>query len=262
MTTSQKITGSTLVVLGFFAWLLPQAFLGQESYWTIPGILSPLVLTTVILLLYRISLNHSIFPIKPLYLAREPIVWVSILSLALFAFVSGQIAGLWAFTQFGSNNWELNRELYEIVDPQIMLFSSVFIAPLTEEIVLRGLLYNWLRHYLPAMESIVFSSVIFAFLHGNIVQIIVTLPISFVLSLAYEISRRVWVTYLIHATFNALAYLPGTLFAPFLDPITAVLGLLLFLLLFVYIFIQLPEQGEYLWQTQPDRKHHGTTQTL
>ncbi len=60
------------------------------------------------------------------------------------------------------------------------------IIPIMEEMVFRGLIYRRMRHNVSMIKAMIFSSLIFGFYHGNMVQFIYALFAGLLLSYLYE----------------------------------------------------------------------------
>lgn len=61
-----------------------------------------------------------------------------------------------------------------------------FIAPIAEELIFRGLIYNRAKAYFGHIYAVILSSLIFAFYHGNAVQFIYALVIGLMMAYIYE----------------------------------------------------------------------------
>ncbi|HEY9678524.1 MAG TPA: type II CAAX endopeptidase family protein [Drouetiella sp.] len=82
-------------------------------------------------------------------------------------------------------------------------FSSV-IAPVSEELLLRGLFYSWLRTRFNILVSALISSSVFAIFHFNPNGFLYYLSLGCILCLVYERTRNLWICVVIHALWNTL----------------------------------------------------------
>lgn len=85
-------------------------------------------------------------------------------------------------------------------------FSTVFLAPLAEEILFRGLLYNAVKNAGHPLLAIYGVSLLFGIIHNNLVA---ALPLAFfgvILTMIYEITRNLMTPIIAHALFNFLNY--------------------------------------------------------
>ncbi len=76
-------------------------------------------------------------------------------------------------------------------------------GPIAEEVLFRGVLYNWLRGHWGVAPSVVVSSLIFAAAHLDIVVGTAAFILGLILALAYEASRSLYPNIAIHILNNA-----------------------------------------------------------
>jgi uncharacterized protein len=92
------------------------------------------------------------------------------------------------------------------------LVALVIVAPLTEELLFRGLiLTGFLRRY-GAVRAVIYSSILFALSHLNPYQFPAGLAMGLFLGWLYVRTRTLWPCMLMHAAFNAAVF-----FLPLLD---------------------------------------------
>ena len=91
----------------------------------------------------------------------------------------------------------------------VQIFSLVFMAPLTEELIFRGLVYRRMREILPAGVSVLLAALIFSLYHGNVIQAVFAFPMALILGLLMEKKRSLVFPVLFHAGANLAAVLPG-----------------------------------------------------
>ena len=92
-----------------------------------------------------------------------------------------------------------------IVDFAGLLFLEVIAGPVSEELLLRGLIYRRLRTWSRLTMAVMVSSLIFAFLHWNLSQLIYAFFFGFVLAFLYEGSGTLRDSVLAHSAANLLA---------------------------------------------------------
>lgn len=87
--------------------------------------------------------------------------------------------------------------------PQKIAFTlvAVLVAPVTEEIIFRGVFYRWLRDKVPPMVALLLPALIFASLH-DVSSFLPLVAFAVILSLAYERTGRLLVPIVAHALFN------------------------------------------------------------
>lgn len=84
----------------------------------------------------------------------------------------------------------------------LTVIGTVLCAPITEEIVFRGLVYTRLRRGMPVGIAALFSAVIFGILHGTFLHLVFTIPMGLLLCYVYEKYRSLWAAVFLHMGFN------------------------------------------------------------
>lgn len=87
---------------------------------------------------------------------------------------------------------------------------SILIVPIGEEALMRGFVYPVMRQRFSAPVTIALSACLFALLHGNIVQIILTLPLGIACGCIYEQTHSLMQCIGTHMLFNALTFITHT----------------------------------------------------
>lgn len=91
-------------------------------------------------------------------------------------------------------------------DRVIAMIALVIIAPLTEEIIMRGWLYGKVRSKLKVIPAILLVSVLFGLLHGQWNVAVSTFALSIVLCGLREITGTIWSGVLLHMLSNGIAF--------------------------------------------------------
>lgn len=87
---------------------------------------------------------------------------------------------------------------------------SILVVPIGEEALMRGFVYPVMRQRFSAPVTIALSACLFALLHGNIVQIILTLPLGIACGYMYEQTHSLMQCIGIHMLFNAFTFITHT----------------------------------------------------
>jgi len=93
------------------------------------------------------------------------------------------------------------------VTEALVILTNVFLTPLAEELLFRGVLYQALRRTMPVGSAVVLSALIFAAMHLSVVLFIPFVLMGAVLALVYERSGSLVPTILLHACNNAIVLL-------------------------------------------------------
>jgi len=101
------------------------------------------------------------------------------------------------------------KMVLEASDPALIFslgIAAVVMAPLIEEIVFRGYLYPAMRHFTGKHFAAIFSAIIFGAIHGNVMALLPLCLLGWVMAVAFEKSRSLWVPIAIHAIFNGTQF--------------------------------------------------------
>lgn len=99
----------------------------------------------------------------------------------------------------------------------VIIVCAVFLGPLFEELVCRKWILTRLLPY-GEVPAILFSSVIFGIMHGNLFQILYAVGIGVLFSLIYLRTGRLRYCIILHILANALGSLISTIFLSQMDP--------------------------------------------
>ncbi len=89
----------------------------------------------------------------------------------------------------------------------ILAFATlVIIAPVAEEVVMRGYLYGKLKKYIPLWAAVLVTSALFGIAHGQWNVAIDTFALGIVLCLLREVSGNIWAGILLHMLKNGVAF--------------------------------------------------------
>lgn len=91
-------------------------------------------------------------------------------------------------------------------DRVIAMLALVFIAPIAEELIMRGWLYGKLRSKLKVMAAMILTSLLFAILHGQWNVGVSVFMLSLVLCGLREITGSIWSGVLLHILTNGVAF--------------------------------------------------------
>lgn len=90
---------------------------------------------------------------------------------------------------------------------------TVFIAPIAEEVLMRGIIFGSLRRKNILVAYIV-STLVFVMMHGTLTHIPVTLVFGIFMAFVYDITGRIRYPALLHLLSNGLAIIMGQLKVP------------------------------------------------
>ncbi|MDO5111509.1 MAG: CPBP family intramembrane metalloprotease [Clostridia bacterium] len=86
---------------------------------------------------------------------------------------------------------------------------TVFLAPVMEEVIFRGLVYTRLRQAMPQWIAMLLSALLFGLMHGDPLWIAYAFLLGCVMAFIYEKSGSLWGSILFHGVFNLFgSYVP------------------------------------------------------
>ena len=131
-----------------------------------------------------------------------------------FAFVLGIVLDLLPIPE---SVWEEYAEYSAGISdqsrPLLTFLATVIVAPITEEIFFRGLIYTRLKRGMPTIVAILIASAIFGAMHGAAIWMAYAFVLGIVMTLLYEKFGSILVSMAFHAAFN----LAGSYLVPMLD---------------------------------------------
>ncbi|HEY5893643.1 MAG TPA: type II CAAX endopeptidase family protein [Chthoniobacterales bacterium] len=110
----------------------------------------------------------------------------------------------------GENSQDLVKFFETNPDPAVrwwMAFAAVIVAPVVEELVFRGLIYGVLKRQFGRVVPMLFTSVLFALVHGHLPSFVPLTVLACCLTIGLELSGTLFVPMLMHAIFNATTLL-------------------------------------------------------
>lgn len=139
---------------------------------------------------------------------REPVFWAfAVMGLGI-CWLLGQGVAEMIYRWQGSEGFDAVTASRQGTPLPLLLITALVIAPAGEEALMRGLVYPVMKSHWPVLAAAFVSSAVFALLHGNLVQIALTLPLGILLALVYEASQRLWPVIIMHMAFNGLSIVP------------------------------------------------------
>ncbi len=91
-------------------------------------------------------------------------------------------------------------------DRFIAMLTIVLIAPVAEELIMRGWLYGKIREWLKPISAMLIVSLLFAILHGQLNVALATFVLSIILCTMREITGTIWSGILLHIIVNAISF--------------------------------------------------------
>jgi len=138
---------------------------------------------------------------------KKNIVLFILLGIGCQFFVSGIMGMIQPyFTKTFENYTETIESLFSGKDI-IVLLLLVFVAPVAEELIFRGMILHRANSMMPFLEANLMQAVLFGVYHGNIVQGIYATALGFLLGLVYRKFNTIYAPIFLHMIVNASSLL-------------------------------------------------------
>lgn len=158
-----------------------------------------------------------------------------------FLWLVAQLVSLYIYTSQGDpafDNYQANRQM----NYTLYLTISLVLAPISEELMFRGVFYGILRKSTGIVFALILQLFVFSFVHGTTVHLVPTILLSLFLTVVLELTGDIKYSMLYHGLFNGFSIFLGALIAvpeSWLQPVFLsfifILGLLIgFVLLFMF----------------------------
>lgn len=132
----------------------------------------------------------------------NPFRYIGIILIIIIVSMSSTNIALWVKQSL--NTPSPIQNLMETTPLAVIIAASLIAAPLGEEALVRGFIYPTMRKHLSVPFTIALTACMFALLHGNLVQMVLTLPLGIVLGYLYEQTHDLRVCIGAHMLFNLM----------------------------------------------------------
>lgn len=189
---------------------------------------------------YQLFKKSEIEP-KKLTKKQWLIVGVTIAIIFVLVYFLGQLFGT-AINLMGDKSFKQYQTIAKSV-PGMMTFMALFIAPVSEELIYRGVIYGSFKQHMSVLNAAVFASLVFALMHGTLTHLPGTFALAMLNILVLELTGKFRYPILLHmiynwgATLNLNIALPKVLFS--LPVAGSLYGLLVALLVGGYFYMQI-----------------------
>lgn len=221
------------ILAGFFLYAALAAVVAVLVDPIAASIAAGLGIFTAVLLFRRELLKKLVTDVqdaRTTNLSRAKLVTFAVLTVPI-SWLVGQVAAVQFLGRIGSPGYETAIEAQVAMPAILMVLMVIVIAPVGEEALMRGLFYPLLRRHWPPMAAAFFSTMVFATLHGNMVQLLAVVPLSMLLCFVYEHTQRLREVIVLHAGFNTLSLLIPASFVAEISAWVLIPGVLLVIML-------------------------------
>lgn len=201
--------------------LMTEDFMAYNE-WMLDEVMAVALPITVISNLLTIGLVFLYFLVRKdkfiAYVNFSKVKWSdTLLVMALGVFMNFIVGPLLTFAMeyIPSGVAEQYMELMDaIVGAPILwvILTTSIVAPLFEEILMRGIVFNDFKKAVPLWLAIVIQALMFGLMHMNIIQGTYAFAIGVVFGLVYYRYRSIWVPIAMHFAFNTTSLILDALF--------------------------------------------------
>jgi membrane protease YdiL (CAAX protease family) len=193
----------------------------------IAGAAASNVVVFVLAIVYRWRSTGTPLAPAPQPRARTVSFWLTASAGLALCWFAGQATAEWVYETWGSSGFDAVNSTKLDSPVWLVALTILVLAPVGEEALMRGIAYPALRKHWPPAAAAFVTAMVFSLLHGNLVQIALTVPLGVLLAFVYEASQRLWPVILMHVVFNmAASFVPRELVEG-IAQLPMVLGLLL-----------------------------------
>lgn len=109
---------------------------------------------------------------------------------------------------FVSSAVKYNKNIEELFQHPVIMFIRVcLVAPIVEEVLIRGFVLDSLMNSYTTIIALVISTILFAILHFNFVQTLSAMICGFILGLIYIMTGSLFCCILTHSLYNTISYI-------------------------------------------------------
>jgi CAAX amino terminal protease family. len=176
-------------------------------------VLAVMVSNIVLYVLYKKYLSNRTrkqVDLKEVFSGKNIGIYLGI-SIGCQMFVSGVLTLISPFFQALFAQYEATISSIFISDTIIAGVYVVILAPVVEELMIRGILLNRLRYALPFYAANLIQAAVFGIYHGNVIQGLYAFGIGLILGYIYEKTGTLWASVFVHMLINGSGFLAQAL---------------------------------------------------
>lgn len=173
------------------------------------------IIIYVVFLWYQKRKNQQYLLVRPAHATAFPLglgtafgcLGITTLLIQLF----DMLAKKSPFWQSMMVSYQRSTAALQGIDLLLTMLCVAILVPIAEELLFRGIITEEIRQVAPDWLAILLGGVVFALVHGNLVQILYVLPLGLLLGASYIWTNSIWVPVLIHVVFNLFGSVFGTM---------------------------------------------------
>lgn len=182
--------------------------------------------------------HHKFQKTGEVYITKGLLISVAILF--VFIWLASQLTATVWYAYLGDSGIDRRNDNISQSSSLLYFVLTVIMAPICEEVLMRGIMFRHFRDIMPVPVAAVLSSFVFAVMHGAVVYIFVGVLFGLFVTLVYQMTGSLKAAIATHFVYNLITFFSGYIYLPdfffsvpfviYLD-ITAVAGLVT-----IYVF--------------------------
>ncbi|GEM_PF-3511357 len=162
---------------------------------------------------HKIPVIDAFFPRQEIALPKWLFVAIPIASIALILAIQGTLeqAGLFFWLEQTFNaplnqttiEWLQNNEL-SLATLILLIIQVCLIAPITEEIIFRGIFFKQLENHFGLVIGCLMSAVFFALIHAHLIAFVPLFLFAIILNLSFYYTKNLKIPIITHMIFNSM----------------------------------------------------------
>lgn len=179
------------------------------SQMNIMGIIYSVIIAGMAIAIISVLLRKNPYAIRRERIRGQELIAAAVVMIGAAGLVNLEMAGIQAAGEFVP--WiknalqtyiELSKSLVGSKNIFLIIISTCVLIPIAEDLVFRGIVQGELRRAMPGFAAVIIQAVIFALVHGNIIQISYVIIPALILGAIYEWTKSIYVPIILHMIFN------------------------------------------------------------
>ncbi|MGM8213854.1 lysostaphin resistance A-like protein [Virgibacillus sp. W0430] len=200
---------STFIVTPLLYTLLPISKMNAAIYWSVASFIIGLV---IVLFLMKPDMKQM--PSRDAANSSSIVLWsiVGVFMAYTAQFIAIYIETEWLGITIGSENTAMIVEISRMAP--IFIIIPAVIAPILEEIIFRKIIFGSLYKRTNFFIAAIISALVFGFIHGEPIHILIYASMGFVFAFLYVQTKRIIVPIIVHMCLNTISVSLQLLFDP------------------------------------------------
>lgn len=126
-------------------------------------------------------------------------------AIAILLWIFGQCAGYWFYKNGFASGFNVYSDTLDS-NVALSLVLTLLLAPMAEEIIFRGLIFDSWLYYMNKWTALICQSLLFSLAHGTMVHLIPTFVFSLFQGVLYMRTKKLMYCVIVHMIYNTLVF--------------------------------------------------------